>query len=221
MSPWSHLRRPRPVLDLRLYLVLDPELCGGLEGMVRVTRGALAGGATLVQLRAPDWKKRRFLEAAQAILPLCRAAEVPFIVNDHVDVALAVGAEGVHVGQDDLPPTEARRLMGPGALVGLSIVAYPELAAVEALEPGTVDYLGVGPIFPTGTKPDAAPAIGVEGLRAIVHGTPLPTVAIGGIGLGNASSVYATGTQGVAVVSAICTARDPKLAATHFRDLVP
>ena len=196
----------KPV-DYRVYLVLDPDLCGGLAGMLSVTQAALAGGAGVVQLRAPQWKKRQWVEAGLALLPLCRAANVPLIINDHVDVALAVGADGVHVGQQDLPPAWVRQLMGPDALVGLSVSNASELAA---LEDTAIDYLGVGPVFATTSKPDAAPALGLPALAQLMPGSGVPLVAIGGIGLDNAADVVACGVDGLAVISAICAAAHPE-----------
>lgn len=206
----------RRELDLTVYLVLDPDLCGGIDGMCRVTESALEGGVTLVQLRAPQWKKRQWVDAARALLPLCRCANVPLLINDQVDVALAVDADGVHVGQQDLPAAEARRLLGPSRIVGLSASNAAQLAAVDA---GVVDYVGVGPVYPTGTKPDASPVIGLAGFGELMRQKTLPAVAIGGIGPANAAAVYAAGADGIAVVSAICAAADPRAAAAALRAL--
>lgn len=192
-------------IDLSLYLVLDPELCGGSAAMVRTARVAAENGATVVQLRAPDWKKRQWLETAIELKAVLAPLGVPLIINDHVDVALAVDADGVHVGQDDLGVAETRRLIGPDKVLGLSVSNSAELAAV----PAGVDYLGIGPVYPTGTKLDAAAATGVAEFRRLVAATALPVVAIGGINAGNLAPLYAAGTQGVAVVSAICGQVDP------------
>ncbi|MCP9758814.1 thiamine phosphate synthase [Aquitalea sp. S1-19] len=205
----------KPV-DYRVYLVLDPDLCGGLAGMLRVTQAALAGGAGVVQLRAPQWKKRQWVEAGLALLPLCRAAGVPLIINDHVDVALAVGADGVHVGQQDLPVALVRQLMGPDALVGLSVSDAAELAALEG---GAVDYLGVGPVFATTSKPDAAPALGLPALKHLMPGPGVPLVAIGGIAQHNAADLIACGIDGLAVISAICAAANPEAATRELVSL--
>ena len=193
------------MIDYSVYLVLDPDLCGGLDGMLRVTEAAMAGGAGVVQLRAPQWKKRQWLDAARALHPLCRQGGAVFVVNDQVDVALAVGADGVHVGQQDLPVAVVRELMGPQALIGLSVNHAGQLAAV----PPEADYLGLGPVFATSTKKDAAPVLGLAQLAGLAAATSLPTVGIGGIAPANAGSVFAAGVDGVAVVSAICTAADP------------
>jgi thiamine-phosphate pyrophosphorylase len=203
-------------VDYRAYLVLDPELCGGLDGMLRVTQAALAGGAGIVQLRAPAWKKRDWLLAGRALQALCRAHGALFIVNDQIDVALAVGADGVHIGQADLPPDVARRLLGPNAIIGLSVSNAAELAAADV---SLIDYFGVGPVFATATKPDAAPPLHVDGLAALLAVARRPCVAIGGIDVANAPSVLACGLAGVAVVSAICAAGDPEAATREFLSL--
>ena len=203
-------------LDLSLYLVLDPDLCGGAEGMVATTLAANRGGVTVVQLRAPHWKKRAVAECARELLRLMPAS-VPLIINDHADVARAVGAAGVHVGQKDLSPEDCRLVVGPDAIVGLSIsnddeLSRPAVDDVSRFSPA-VDYIGIGPVFPTGTKKDAAPVVGLEGLRRLLETAPVPAVAIGGISEVNARSVYETGVSGIAVVSAICGKNDPEAAA--------
>jgi thiamine-phosphate pyrophosphorylase len=202
-------------LDLTLYLVLDPVQCGGHARALEVTRAALDGGATIVQLRAPEWHKRAWLELALDLLPLTRRHGVPLIINDHVDVALAAGADGVHIGQNDLPPDIARKLLGPQALIGLSVSNAQQVDHANPL--GTmIDYVGVGPVFDTPTKPDASAACGIDGLAALCARSMHPTVAIGGIQLRNAADVKRAGPGGIAVVSAICTAADPRLAALRL-----
>jgi thiamine-phosphate pyrophosphorylase len=196
-------------LDLSVYLVTDRSLCGP-RGVVETVRQAVAGGATIVQLRDPVSKTRSLVEEARAILAVTRAAGIPFVVNDRVDVALAAGADGVHLGQSDMMVADARRLLGPGPIVGLSITSEADLAASDL---AGVDYLGVGPIFPQATKPDAAPPMGFAGLAAIRARTALPIVAIGGISAANTASGIAAGADGVAVVSAICASPDAREAA--------
>lgn len=188
-------------LDLSLYLVLDPDLCGGPLGMVETARIAVGHGATVVQLRAPNWKKRQWLETAAELKAVLAPFGVPLVINDHVDVALAVDAEGVHVGQDDMPVDIVRRLIGPQKWLGLSVSSPAELAQAPL---AGVDYLGIGPVYPTGTKLDAAPACGLDGLAGMVMAANLPVVAIGGIHLGNCQPLLQAGAHGVAVVSAIC-----------------
>ena len=148
---------------------------------------------------------------------ILRSSGIPFIVNDRVDIALAAGADGVHLGQSDMAVADARRLLGPEPILGLSITSAADLAASDL---NGVDYLGVGPVFPTPTKADAAPAMGLEGLRAIRAQTTLPIVAIGGLNAGNAGDVTAAGADGVAVVSAICAAPDPEAAARDLASIV-
>ena len=203
-------------IDLSLYLVLDPDLCGGAEGMVRTARIAAENGATAVQLRAPGWKKRQWLMAARNLKAVLAPLGVPLIINDQVDVALAVGADGVHVGQEDLSVAEVRALIGPDAFLGLSVTNLDELADV----PAGVDYLGIGPVYPTGSKPDAAPATGVAAFATMVAAAHLPVVAIGGIHAGNCAPLFAAGAQGIAVISAICGQTDPARATRDLRSKI-
>ena len=193
-------------LDLLLYLVLDPDLCGGAEGMVRTARLAAENGATVVQLRAPNWKKRQWLATARALKSVLEPFGVPLIINDHIDIALAVDADGVHVGQDDMPVADVRRLIGPDKLLGLSVTNAVQMAEVPY---ELVDYLGIGPVYPTGTKSDAAPVVGVSAFAELVAESRLPVVGIGGIQVGNCLPLVQAGAKGVAVVSAICGQEDP------------
>ncbi|WP_432722758.1 thiamine phosphate synthase [Jeongeupia wiesaeckerbachi] len=188
-------------IDLSLYLVLDPDQCGGLDGMVQSALTAAQHGATVVQLRAPQWKKRQWLAAAVALKAALAPTGAKLIINDHVDIALAVDADGVHVGQSDLPVAAVRRLLGPDKIVGLSTSNAAQLAAVP-LE--LIDYIGVGPVYPTGTKADASPVIGAADFAAMMAAKACPAVAIGGIALGRAAPLIRAGADGVAVVSAIC-----------------
>lgn len=199
--------------DLSLYLVLDPDLCGGAEGMLRTTEEALEGGVTIVQLRAPTWKKRALAACARDLLEMLRPRGIPLIINDHADVAAAVGADGLHVGQDDLSSADARRIIGPDMILGLSAGNVDE---VRGVDPALVDYLGIGPVWATATKKDAGAAVGLDGLAALRAATPLPVVAIGGIGASNAADVMRTGVDGIAVVSAICGQASPRTAAENL-----
>ena len=201
----------KPPFDLSVYFITDPEFCRA-RGLVETVRAAVAGGATMVQLRDPVAKTRALVEEARALVALLRPQGIPLIINDRADVALAADADGLHVGQADLSPADARRLIGPDRILGLSITAEADLAGV--------DYLGVGPIFATATKPDAAPPIGTAGLRAIATRVSLPIVAIGGIHAGNAGQTIGAGARGIAVVSAIAAAVDPEAATRQLRDLV-
>lgn len=209
-------------LDLSLYLVLDPDLCGGAANMVHTARLAAENGATVVQLRAPNWKKRQWLETATELKAVLAPLGVPLIINDQVDIALAVDADGVHVGQDDLPAVVVRRLIGPDKWLGLSVTNAQQLAAVPL---GVVDHLGVGPVYPTGTKKDAAPVVGLTAFADLVAASHWPVVAIGGIQVGNCLPLLQAGAKGVAVVSAICGQDDPARATAELlakiRTLLP
>lgn len=196
--------------DLSVYLVADPAICA--RGIEQTVRESLAGGVTMVQLRDPDSPIRAIVEIARALRPILASANVPFIVNDCVHVALAAGADGVHLGQGDMDPLDARALLGPDAIIGLSVGNLAEFAASREALPA-VDYLGVGPFRATGTKPDAGAAIGAEGFAAVRAATALPMVAIGGMDASSAPEAIRAGADGVAVVSAICGADDPASAA--------
>jgi len=205
-----------PAFDLSLYLVTDTRLAGP-RGVVSVVTQAVEGGVTLVQLRDPEAPTRRLVELARELIARLRPLGIPLLVNDRVDVALAAGAEGVHVGQSDMTAGDARRLIGPDRIIGLSITALADLD-----RPGIefADYLGVGPIFAQSTKPDAAPPMGLAGLAAIRARTRLPIVAIGGIQAKNGEAVLEAGADGLCVVSAIMAAADPKAAASELAGLV-
>lgn len=201
--------RSRPAPDLGVYLVADPTATRG-RALVDVVAAAARGGATIVQLRDKDGGGRAMVEAARALVALLRPLGIPLVVNDRVDVAVAAGADGAHVGQSDLPAADARALLGPAAIVGVSATTAAEARAVDA---AVADYVGAGPVFATGSKADADPPTGLDGLAAIRAATPLPVVAIGGITIANAPSVIAAGADGVSVISAICGADDPEAAA--------
>lgn len=196
----------RTEFDLSLYLVLDPELCGGMAGMVSTVYEAVERGVTCVQLRSEKAvDKRYWYEAGLLLKALLDDYNVPLIVNDHIDVALAIDADGVHIGQKDLPADVARKLLGPNKILGLSVGSLYELSQVKLHD---VDYVGVGPVFATSTKKDARKALGISQLEAIVNARDIPKVAIGGINQENAAEVLATGVDGIAVVSAICGQED-------------
>jgi thiamine-phosphate diphosphorylase len=194
-------------IDWRLYVVLDAGILGARQPL-DVARAALRGGATLLQLRAKTWSVREQVALAQTLVPLGQEHGVPLIINDHVDVALAVGADGVHLGVDDLPVALARTIM-PHGVIGYS----PEgVADAERAVADGADYLGVGPFAVTQTKRDAGGAIGSHGLAAIVRAVPIPVVAVGGIGQHNAMEALATGAAGIVVASAVVRAPDPAVA---------
>jgi thiamine-phosphate pyrophosphorylase len=202
-----------------LYLVTDTELSRP-RPVADVVRAAVAGGVTAVQVRDKTASRRELLALTRAVqAALADRPDVAVVVNDAVDVALLAGA-GVHVGQDDLPPAEVRRLLGPGAPLGLSVTSAADLDAALALPPGTVDLVGIGPVWATPTKPDAAPGLGLEGTRALASAARtagLVAVAIGGIDAARAAAVAATGVDGICVVSAVCAAADPTAAARELR----
>lgn len=204
-------------VDYTVYLVTDaPERYA--HGLLAGVEAALAGGVSIVQYRAATGTRRHLYETARALRDLLRSHRVPLIINDKVDLALAVDADGVHVGQNDLPAEVVRRLIGPGKLIGLSITTPEQL---DGIPPKTVDYLGLGPVFPTISKDDAAPALGLEQLARMTAHCALPTVAIGGISLENAPAVFAAGVNGLAVVSALSLATDPAAAARALRSTKP
>jgi thiamine-phosphate pyrophosphorylase len=192
---------------LRFYFITDDGPAGvPITEQVEI---ALAAGATLIQYRNKRFSLKAFDEV-QAVRSTCGQAGVPLIVNDHVLLAKAVAADGVHVGQEDEAPRLARAVMGPSALVGLSISSLDELRASYL---DGCDYIGCGPVFATATKPDAKPEGGLELLRAVVRESILPVVAIGGIDASNAGRCFEHGAVGVAVITAVSRARDPKAAA--------
>lgn len=196
-----------------LQLVTDRSLARG-RTLVDLARSAVAGGVTCVQLREKECSTREFLQEALLLRDLLRALRIPLIINDRLDVALAVGADGVHLGQQDLPIADARRLVPPGWIIGVSAESVAD--AVQAEAQGA-DYVGISPVFGTPTKTDTAPPLGLEGVRQIRAAVSLPLVAIGGIHAGNAAQVVAAGADGLAVVSAIVAADCPQTAALGIR----
>lgn len=192
-----------------LYLVTDAALAGR-RAIEEIVREAVAGGVTVVQLREKAASSREMLRRARALKEILAPRGVPLIVNDRCDVALAARADGVHVGQGDLPCALVRELAGPGLVIGVSVSTVEE--AVQAERDGA-DYLGVSPVFETPTKADTPPAAGLDGLRRIREAVRLPLVAIGGIRAGNAAAAIRAGADGIAVVSAIMAAPDPRAAA--------
>lgn len=205
----------RPV-DYSLYLVTDRSLALG-RGLVDIVAAAVQGGVTVVQIREKGAGTREFLALAQALKALLDPSGIPLIVNDRLDLALACQAAGVHLGQEDLPCDLARRLLGPERLLGVSVSTPEEARQAEA---AGADYLGVSPIFVTPTKQDTPAATGLAGLRLIRAVTALPLVAIGGLSATNAAEVMAAGADGIAVVSALMAAADPRKAAAELRGAI-
>lgn len=201
---------------LRLCLVTDRNLSRG-RPLVDIVAAAVRGCATMVQLREKDADTRAFVELARALKTMLAEAGVAFIVNDRVDIALAVDADGVHVGQSDMRVEDVRRLLGPDRIVGLSIDNIDQIRRGDA---ECADYLGVGPIYAQSTKVDAAPPLGVVGLRAARALSTRPIIAIGGITPDNVAAVLEAGAQGLAVVSAIVAADDPEAATRRFAQLI-
>ncbi len=200
---------------VRLYVLADTGLVPG-DRLGEVIAAAIRGGATMVQLRAKSATTLEQIRLARKLLTLCRGAGVPLIVNDRVDVALAAGADGVHVGHigvEDIEPQDARRLMGGSAIVGVSVASGAE--AREAQARGA-SYVSAGPIYATGTKANAGPAAGEALLRAVRAATDLPLVAIGGITADRAPRCLAAGADGVCVGAAILLAPDAEAAARAF-----
>lgn len=195
--------------DLTLYLVLDPVLCREI-GMVETARRAVAGGATMVQLRDKSAETATMIETGRALQLALAGTGVPLIINDDVEAAIALGAEGIHVGQSDLAAATARRRIPEAMILGVSVETEELARQVDAR---LVDYVGIGPVFATGTKPDHKAPIGFDGLARIVAAAPVPAVAIGGLKHGHAGAVLAAGAHGLAVVSAICGQPDPEAAA--------
>ncbi|MFZ0058479.1 MAG: thiamine phosphate synthase [Acidimicrobiales bacterium] len=204
-------------LDLSLYLVADVDVCGE-RGLVETVRAAVAGGVTTVQLRDHGATTHELLDAALALRDLLATSGVGLVVNDRLDVAMAAGADGVHLGQSDLPVEAAREIAGPEFVIGWSVTNFAEAKIAADLPPGTVDYLGVGPIYSTQTKLDAAAPMGVEGLRAVCAISSVPCVAIGGITADRVAELVGVGAVGIAVVAAICSAADPRAAAAELRN---
>jgi thiamine-phosphate pyrophosphorylase len=208
-------------IDIRVYALVDPERAGG-HALPALASELAAGGATLFQLRDKHGSTRAMVEEARAIKQSLTASGIPLLINDRVDVALAAGADGVHVGQDDMTVEDARRLLGPDALLGLSIktVRQAEAAPVDLL-----DYVGIGGVFATTSKDNPDPPIGIEGLTRIAgifrsRAPKLPLCAIAGIDAGNAGSAVAAGVDGVAVISALSLASDPTDATRALRRVV-
>jgi thiamine-phosphate pyrophosphorylase len=202
-------------VDYSLYLITDRELVGPKDFLTSVRR-ALEGGVTLLQVREKSASSRAFYDIGLKLKALAAEFAVPLIVNDRVDLALSLDADGVHIGQDDLPLETVRRIIGKDKLLGYSVSNIEE--AVYGEKRGA-DYLGAGPVYPTGSKPDARPAIGIEGLKAIRERVNIPVVGIGGIGPANLNQVKGTGIAGISVISAVLSQPDPYRAAKELSNL--
>jgi len=212
-------------VDLRLNAIVDPERANGRD-LAELARLCAEGGATLVQLRDKHSETRALVDEARAIKKALGPFSVPFVVNDRVDVALAAGADGVHLGQDDMAVVDARRLLGPGAIIGLSI---KNIGEAEAAPIDLIDYVGSGGVYATLSKQQKNPPIGPEGLGRIIavlkrrageRNKALPICGIAGIDASNAGAVIGAGAEGVAVISALSLSPDPAAAARAMRQVV-
>lgn len=201
----------RRSFDLSVYFVADPSVCGG-RSVESVVRAAVKGGASMVQLRNKSGDMKVIEREAYAIQEVLYNSDVAFIINDYVDLAVKIGADGVHIGQQDISPAKAREMIGEAAILGLT--AYrPEHFAV--LDSSVVDYVGTGPFYATKTKPDK-PVLGADGFVALARISPVPMVGIGGITTQNAMQVMQAGADGVAMMRSVSEADDPAAAAKLF-----
>jgi thiamine-phosphate pyrophosphorylase len=208
-------------VDLRLYAIVDPERAGG-RAMGELAELVAEGGATLVQLRDKLSDTGPFVEHARAVQAALAAHRVPLLINDRIDVALAVGADGVHIGQTDMDAATARRLLGPEAIIGLSLTSFEDIAAAPL---DLLDYVAIGGAYATTSKETKTAPVGLDGFRARVaamraRDRAMPIVGIGGIDAGNAAGIIAAGTDGVSVISALSLAPDPAAAARDLRGVV-
>jgi thiamine-phosphate pyrophosphorylase len=203
-------------LDLSLYLVTDTHICGEF-GVAATVAAAVRAGVTIVQLRDADAGDGEFVELGRAVAAVLCGSGVPLIVNDRVHLVRSIGADGAHIGQGDLDPIAARAIIGPGALLGLSVQSLGHLEAAERLPPRVIDYLGVGPVWAQTTKLDATEPGGLAALADIVARSSRPCVAIGGIDAERTPLVRTQGAAGIAVVSAICGQPDVAAATRRLR----
>jgi len=198
--------------DISLYLVTDRSLSGGRD-LEHIVGEAVRGGVTMVQLREKQCSSREFYRVAVRLKRLLTPWRVPLIINDRLDIALACDADGLHLGQSDLPCGIARKILGKNKIIGLSVENMTDVMEANRED---IDYIGISPVFSTSTKSDTAPALGLEGVRDITSIARCPCVAIGGINIWNARAVIAAGAAGISVVSAIMSAPDPRLAASEL-----
>lgn len=198
--------------DLLLYAVTDRHWLNGRE-LADVVKESLDGGVTMLQLREKTLEEDKFLEEAKLLRALCRERKIPFIINDNVDIAVAMDADGVHVGQSDMEALDVRAKVGPDKIVGVSAQTVEQALLAEK---HGADYLGVGAVFPTGSKDDADD-VSYETLKAICEAVSIPVVAIGGVSQENVSRLAGSGICGVAVISAIYAAKDICAAASKLK----
>lgn len=203
-------------VDWSVYVITDRRAAGD-RSIIRVIEVAVAGGASVVQMREKEGTTRELMALGRALHEITREAQVPLIINDRLDVALALDAEGVHVGQDDMPAPIARRLLGPDRILGVSAGTMEEARRAER---DGATYLGVGDVYGTPSKADAGTPIGIEGVREIAGAVSIPIVGIGGITTDNAAAVIEAGAAGVAVISAVVGASEPQIAARRLQEIV-
>lgn len=196
----------------RLHVLTDTELQQRYSHE-ELARLAIAGGAGVIQFRQKQGSTRQMIETARHMLAICRRHKAKLIINDRLDVALAAEADGVHLGQDDFPLAQAREILGPGKIIGGSASSVEEAALCRA---GGVDYIGLGPVYPTTSKADAGPAGGLDLLRRVSREFGLPVIAIGGVNAARAAEVMGAGAHGMAVISAVCCRADPQAAAAEL-----
>ncbi|MSS45759.1 thiamine phosphate synthase [Cutibacterium sp. WCA-380-WT-3A] len=205
----------RPDFDLSVYLVTDTDQCGGPDEVVETVRRAIAGGVTLVQLRDHDLSDDEFVVLGRRIKDVCIPAGVPLIVDDRVHLVAEIGADGAHIGQSDMPVDQARAMLGDDLLIGLSAQTPAQVEAALSQGRDVVDYLGVGALHGTGTKPEAG-ELGLAGIRDVVDVSPWPVCVIGGVTAADAQDLARLGCDGLSVVSAICRSTDPEASAREL-----
>jgi len=203
-------------INLDLYLVTDRDLSLG-RSLDWVVETAAKGGVTIVQLREKNMETRDFIEEAQRIQKILKSYNIPLLINDRVDVALAIGADGVHLGQKDMPYQMARNILGDKAIIGLSVESIEQAKEANQFD---VDYIAISPVFTTPTKEELTQELGIKGVKEITSLSRHPAVGIGSIKAYNAQEIIEAGADGIAVVSGICSADDPEEAASELRKKV-
>jgi thiamine-phosphate pyrophosphorylase len=203
----------KKTVDYSLYLVTDRALSLGRSNF-EVIKKAVGGGVTLVQLREKEATTRVFYQEGLEIRGYLKTRNIPLIINDRIDIALALDADGVHLGQEDMPIDVARKILGPRKIIGASVFTLEEAKTAEAMG---ADYLGLSPIFLTETKAELVGQIGIEGIPPLKEGVQIPVVGIGSMSQANAYEAVKAGLDGVAVVSAICSHEDPRAAAEEIK----
>ncbi|MDQ1772475.1 thiamine phosphate synthase [Labilibaculum sp. A4] len=202
--------------DLKLYLVTDSDLANG-KPLAEIIEAAIKGGVSMVQIREKNSTTREFYELIMSVKHILKVYNVPLIVNDRLDIALAVDADGLHIGQSDLPYKEARKILGFDKIIGLSVESIKQAREANDLD---VDYIGLSPVFSTQTKSDIAKPLGLDGIKEIASFSKHPCVAIGGINKNNLGSIIEAGADGVALVSAIISQEYPEKAARELKKII-